>query len=106
MKCRQLEEEKVQIEEQAKTETENLRNTTKIEMDQLAFQCQKYKYELSQLNEFTEKKGEIEQQLNSAKNLLERKEFEFKETIHNLERKVLQDKNRMKREMLQKLNEV
>jgi hypothetical protein len=47
----------------------------------------------------------MENQLKYSKNLREKKEVEFKETINNLERKVLHDKNRMKREMLQKLNE-
>jgi molecular chaperone DnaK (HSP70) len=68
------------------------------------FDC-RYNLELSELNSFTEKKAEMENQLKYSKNLREKKEVEFKETINNLERKVLHDKNRMKREMLQKLNE-
>ena len=39
------------------------------------------------------------------KQLLEQREREYKNNIHDLERKVLQDKNQMKKEMLHKVNE-
>jgi hypothetical protein len=74
-------------------------------MENLSQKCTKYKLELLELTLFTEQKAALEQELVNAKTLLEKKELDFKDTIHSLERKVLQDKNRMKREMLQKLNE-
>jgi hypothetical protein len=105
-KCDVLEEEKSLLEANSKAELENLKTTTAKAMENLSQKCTKYKLELLELTLFTEQKAALEQELVNAKTLLEKKELDFKDTIHSLERKVLQDKNRMKREMLQKLNEV
>jgi predicted nucleic acid-binding protein len=104
-KCYVLEEENSLLEPNSKAELENLKTTTAKAMENLSQKCTKYKLELLELTLFTEQKAALEQELVNAKTLLEKKELDFKDTIHSLERKVLQDKNRMKREMLQKLNE-
>ena len=104
-KCHALEEEKRGLENKSKQEIEGFKDKVRDEMDSLQLQCAKTKGELNALHDFTVKKDDMEQQLRHYKQLLEKKELEYRDTIHNLERKVLQDKNRMKREMLQKLNE-
>lgn len=52
----------------------------------------KYKTELEQISDFMSKREDMENQLKFLKNLLEKKEKEYKETLYNLERKVIQDK--------------
>lgn len=47
----------------------------------------------------------MEHQIKHLNALLEQKEREYKDIIHTMERKILQDKNLMKKEMLQKVNE-
>ncbi|KAI8909707.1 hypothetical protein EDD86DRAFT_206108 [Gorgonomyces haynaldii] len=105
IKCHTLEDEKKLLEGKVKMEIDAAKGLIKQDMDLLQAQCNRYKSELSELTEFSKKKEELEGQLRQYKLLLEKKEQEYKDTVHTLERKVLQDKNRMKREMLQKLNE-
>lgn len=47
----------------------------------------------------------MENQIHSLEILLQDREKEYKEVIHSMERKILQDKNAIKKEMLQKVNE-
>lgn len=104
-KVRQLEDENREIEIRTTNEIGATKASMQMEVDTLQNQCTKYKGELSELSTFSSKKSDMEQQLKQYKALLEKKEVEYRDTVHNLERKVLQDKNQMKREMLQKVNE-
>jgi myosin heavy subunit len=104
-KNKQLDQERRDIESKMKQEYESLQQTSQDEIDHLNAQCIKLKAELSELTYFSKQKVEIEEQLKQLRHLLEKKEKEYTETVHNLERKVLQDKSQMKREMLQKVNE-
>ncbi|KAJ3129332.1 hypothetical protein HK098_001744 [Nowakowskiella sp. JEL0407] len=86
----------------------DLETTTSLlqsELDSLHTLCAKYKSELEQLSEFKSQKKDLELQLLKNKQLLEQKEKEFKDTVHLMERKILQDKNLMKKEMVGKINE-
>lgn len=87
-----LEEEKARIEVSCKNEIDNCRDETRQEVETLTIQCAKYKQDLMDLTQFTEIKQELELELKNSKLTLEKKDIEFKDTIHNLERKVLQDK--------------
>jgi hypothetical protein len=104
-KNKTLEEEKKEIERFYKGEYETLTKSLKSENESLNLQMSKYKVELSELSVFSQQKAEIDEQLKQFKLLLEKKEHEYRDTVHSLERKVLQDKSQMKREMLQKMNE-
>ncbi|OAJ44441.1 hypothetical protein BDEG_27667 [Batrachochytrium dendrobatidis JEL423] len=80
-KAHQLEKEKQDYEIRTKSEMSSLKSAMQSELETMQTQFIHYK------------------------TLLEKKECEYRDTIHNIERKVLQDKNQMKREMLQKVNE-
>ena len=45
------------------------------------------------------------EQIKSLKHTLELKEQEYQENLHSIEKKVLQDKSQLKKEMLQKVHE-
>lgn len=77
--------------EQIDTQAKN----TQEEIESLNLQISKYKVELSELAIFSQQKQEIDDQLKQFKILLEKKEHEYRDTIHGLERKVLQDKARI-----------
>ena len=47
----------------------------------------------------------MESKINSLEDQLKKKESDHRSHIHNLERKILQDKNQLKKEMVQKVNE-
>ncbi|KAI8899901.1 hypothetical protein BC833DRAFT_524113 [Globomyces pollinis-pini] len=100
-----LEDDKKQMDQEYTTKIDQLNKRYQDEIEQLNNQVMKFKTELVELSSFQVQKDEMEEQLKMYKALLERKENEYRETIHNLERKVLQDKSQMKREMLQKVNE-
>ncbi|KAK5667801.1 hypothetical protein QVD99_005646 [Batrachochytrium dendrobatidis] len=104
-KAHQLEKEKQDYEIRTKSEMSSLKSAMQSELETMQTQCTKYKAELSELTAFSAKKKDLELQVIHYKTLLEKKECEYRDTIHNIERKVLQDKNQMKREMLQKVNE-
>lgn len=105
VKCALLEEECIESTAAAESEVEKIKNTSKRELDDSQIQCLKFKSDLQEMSEFADRKEALEEELVNCKATLARREIEYKNTVHNLERKVLQDKNRMKREMLQKLNE-
>ncbi|KAI8917144.1 hypothetical protein DFJ77DRAFT_335308 [Powellomyces hirtus] len=100
-----MDQEKHDLEKQAQGNLDAAMAEAHKEIDSLQNQCAVYKTQLSDLHTFAARKDELEQQLKYLKGQLEAKERQFKETIHNIERKVLQDKNMLKREMLQKVNE-
>ncbi|KAJ3324013.1 hypothetical protein HDV06_000989 [Boothiomyces sp. JEL0866] len=104
-KNRTLDQEKRDMELHYQTQLANLEKSSQLELENLNQQCQKFKAELVELSSFSAQKDDMEEQLKQFKILLEKKENEYRETVHNLERKVLQDKSQMKREMLQKVNE-
>lgn len=89
-----LEEEKKLVEEKCKFEVDNIQSVTQLEIDNLSFQCQKLKSDLVELSSFSAQRDEMSQQLKQTKAFLEKKEVEYRETVHSLERKVLQDKVR------------
>ncbi|KAJ1327308.1 hypothetical protein BSLG_010650 [Batrachochytrium salamandrivorans] len=105
LKAHHLEEEKHDIAIRSKNEVDHIRTSMQLELENMQTQCTKFKSELSELTAFSAKKKEMELQIVQCKDLLENKRIEYRDTIHNIERKVLQDKNQMKREMLQKVNE-
>ena len=92
VKSRRLEEEKRETEMTSKSEIEKIRTCMQSELEILQIQCAKYKSELSELTAFSVKKDEMDQQIKQLRVLLEKKENEYRDTVHNLERKILQDK--------------
>ncbi|KAI8592296.1 hypothetical protein BDZ88DRAFT_277487 [Geranomyces variabilis] len=100
-----MDQEKADMIKQAQSNLDSAMAEAHKEIDSLQNQCSVYKAQLSELHTFAARKDELEQQLMYLKGQLEAKERTFKDTVHNIERKVLQDKNMLKREMLQKVNE-
>ncbi|KAJ3389949.1 hypothetical protein HDU92_000759 [Lobulomyces angularis] len=102
---RALEAEKKDMEAAGKQKLNIANEEYKAEVELLHIQCAKYKADLDQLSEFRGRKEDMEFQIRYMRQQLDLKEKEYKEVIHSMERKVLQDKNLMKKEMLQKVNE-
>ncbi|KAJ3027247.1 hypothetical protein HDV00_011336 [Rhizophlyctis rosea] len=102
---RRLEQEKRDAEQRGKDNLDNAMKEAKKEMDGVMQQFGKAKAELADLKKFAEDKVRMEKELDDLKKELKAKERDYKETIYNLERKVLHDKNQMKKEMLSKVNE-
>ncbi|KAI9209794.1 uncharacterized protein BJ171DRAFT_485041 [Polychytrium aggregatum] len=100
-----LDDEKKDIKLKAAAELDSLSQNFKVDYETLSMTCAKYKQELDQLSDFRSKKADMEQSLVNLQNQLEAKDKKFKDEIQNMERKILQDKNLMKKEMLQKVNE-
>nr|KAJ3421970.1 hypothetical protein HK105_001667 [Polyrhizophydium stewartii] len=91
-KTRQLEDEKRDLDTRSRNEIETIKSSMQSDLEIMQIQCAKYKAELSELTAFSAKKEEMEQQIKQYRVLLDKKESEYRDTIHNLERKVLQDK--------------
>lgn len=89
---RNLEQEKKDMDASYRKEVVVLQQQSTDEIESLTAQCAKLKSDLAELSSFSVQKSEIEEQLRSLKALLEEKDYEYRETVHNLERKVLQDK--------------
>ena len=87
-----LEDEKRTTEDRCKAQLEYLHSSTQQEIDNLNFQCGKLKTDLIELSSFSAQRDEMSLQLKQTRAFLEKKEQEYRETIHGLERKVLQDK--------------
>jgi hypothetical protein len=102
---RVLQKEKKEEELSCRAKIEQVVEGSKIEVEQMNIQCAKYKTDLDQLSEFRGRKDDLDKQIRVLKGTLEQKEKEYKDIIHTMERKILQDKNVMKKEMLQKVNE-
>ncbi|KAJ3068809.1 hypothetical protein HDU98_008086 [Podochytrium sp. JEL0797] len=100
-----LEQEKRALEHKGKHDVESTKEEWRKEVDGVQTTCAKYKAELDMLFDFKGRKDDLERQLRQALALLETREREYKDVIHTMERKVLQDKSQMKKEMLQKVNE-
>ncbi len=69
-----------------------MKNSLKNEIDTLQTQCARYRMELDELREFKSRKTELEAEMVRLQDELVQKEKEYKENIHSIERKVLQDK--------------
>lgn len=104
-KIAQLEQERKEIEQKLLLELDTLSKLSESEKAALSATCAKYKAELDTLADFRAKKDDMELMLITLNRRLELKEKEFKDLVHSMERKVLQDKNQMKKEMLHKVNE-
>ncbi|TPX38562.1 hypothetical protein SeMB42_g06663 [Synchytrium endobioticum] len=104
-RVRELQNEKKEAIEAAKLEAEEAAIAARTEIDQLQLLNHKYKTDLDSLLEFKSRKDELESMLKSTQTNLDTREREFKNSVHELERKVLQDKNVMKNEMLHKVND-
>jgi peptidoglycan hydrolase CwlO-like protein len=87
-----LEEEKRVVDERSKAQLEYLHTTSQQEIENLTFQCGKLRTDLNELSSFSVQKDDMSLQLKQTKAFLEKKEQEYRETIHVLERKILQDK--------------
>ncbi|KAJ3130852.1 hypothetical protein HK101_004920, partial [Irineochytrium annulatum] len=104
-KVRRQEEEMRERDIKARLELETSVAEVRRELDGSQALAARYKAELDQLFDFRGRKDDLEMQLRRTLATLEAKEKEYKDIIHSMERKVLQDKNQMKKEMLQKVNE-
>jgi hypothetical protein len=102
---RLLQNDKKELEVGCRVKIEGVVEQSKIEVEQMNIQCAKYKTDLDQLSEFRGRKDDLDKQIRVLNGTLEQKEKEYKDIIHTMERKILQDKNVMKKEMLQKVNE-
>ncbi|KAJ3213374.1 hypothetical protein HDU67_002956 [Dinochytrium kinnereticum] len=109
-KVRAQEDEMRERDQKAKADMEHAISEGKLELEQAMNQGARYKAELDQLFEFKGRKvnpgsvfwtgfshccfskDELEFQLKRTSLLLETKEKEYKDIIHTMERKVLQDK--------------
>jgi type III secretory pathway component EscV len=77
-------------EHQSRVKAINDKNAANVE--RLVLELQTVKDELQQVSKFAFEKDELYNQLKITKSLLEKKEVEYREAVHGLERKVLQDK--------------
>ncbi|TPX33380.1 hypothetical protein SmJEL517_g03761 [Synchytrium microbalum] len=104
-RVRELQNEKKEAVEAARMEAEETAIVTRAEIDHFQMLSAKYKTDLDSLLEFKSRKDELESVLKATQTKLDTREREFKNSVHELERKVLQDKNMMKNEMLHKVND-
>eukprot|EP00239_Pterosperma_sp_CCMP1384_P004132 CAMPEP_0197853914 /NCGR_PEP_ID=MMETSP1438-20131217/23662_1 /TAXON_ID=1461541 /ORGANISM="Pterosperma sp., Strain CCMP1384" /LENGTH=510 /DNA_ID=CAMNT_0043468489 /DNA_START=481 /DNA_END=2010 /DNA_ORIENTATION=- len=73
--------------------------------DALRDEISAYEGKLHELKEFQEKKAQLEQELLEIKALLDKERREHEERISDLERKAVQEKDRLKKEMALKIKE-
>jgi hypothetical protein len=104
-KVKKLEEENKSLEYKAQHEIDSLKSSSKNEIESLASQCSRYKAELTELTSFAAVKSDMEKKIIMYEELIQKKETEHRGNVHNLERKILQNKNQIKREMIQRVNE-
>lgn len=100
-----MEEENKALEYRSQHEIDSIKSSSKHEIETLTNQCARYKTELTELTSFAAVKTEMEKKIILYEELIQNKESEHRSTCHNLEKKVLQNKNHIKREMIQKVNE-
>lgn len=75
------------------------------EIDALQGKIVEYEDQLKNLKEFQEKKNALEEELNELRSLLHKERKERESQINELERRVVQDKDRLKKEMSIKVKE-
>ncbi|KXS11444.1 hypothetical protein M427DRAFT_35818, partial [Gonapodya prolifera JEL478] len=90
--------------EKLQAAAEDAADGAKQEIDQLTSVNMKMKAELESLQDFKKRKVEMENEVESLRAQLVEKEQTYKDTIHSLERKILQDKSALKKEMLAKVD--
>eukprot|EP01137_Pigoraptor_chileana_P014579 Opistho-2@69369 len=108
-----LEEQIVQLESQKDAERDRyelelttLATKSKEQTDQLTLQTDLFRQKLDELREFRHHKEEYEARTAALEIQLQEREREHTRIVNDLERKAVQDKDRLKKEMLQKVNEV
>ena len=104
-KVKKLEEENKNLEYRSQHEIDSLKSSSKNEIENLTNQCSRYKAELTELTSFAAVKSDMEKKIIMYEDLTQKKETEHRGNLHNLERKILQNKNEIKREMITKVNE-
>ncbi len=87
-----LDEERRQMEELCKIRLNEIQENKQKQVDDLQFQCDKLKLDLAKLSKFSEQRDEMALELFKYKALVESKDIEYRNTIHSLEREILQDK--------------
>jgi len=105
-RIKELEQEKLMVEENGKMELEKLKEEHTTVIENLTFQNTKYKTELEELSQFKINKKKMETEIENLKRTIVENEEEYKTTIYNMEKRMLQDKTKLRKEMLQKVNEV
>ena len=98
-------DEKIELEKGFGEEINRVSDEFRMEIDNLLIKYTNVKTELDNLLEFKSKKEETEHLVQSLKNQLEKKDKDYRDTVYGLEKRMLQDKNNIKKEMLQRVNE-
>jgi chromosome segregation ATPase len=92
--------------EEYEAQIKSMRETAQLTRDQLRSEITILRSNLDSLDEFRLRKEEIETEMADLRRQLEQKDQHHEEVLYELERKTVQDKNRMKRELEQRLNDV
>lgn len=100
-----LEKEKEDAVNGLERELEQLRLHDEAEIAELTSTVDKYKTKLNDLKEFQDKKGELERALEEAKRELDEERIQSEERVSDLERKHVQEKDRLKKEMALRIKE-
>ncbi|KAI9146240.1 hypothetical protein BKA69DRAFT_5919 [Paraphysoderma sedebokerense] len=104
-KIHQLETKIIGLHQSHSEETENLKRQHQYEIANLTSRINLLQQEITEILEFKGKKGELEKQLKDLNSLLVEKDKEYKCDIQHLERKYIQDKNFLKKDMVQKVTD-
>eukprot|EP01135_Chromosphaera_perkinsii_P005443 Nk52_evm1s351 gene=Nk52_evmTU1s351 len=83
-----------------------LKDSTTETIEQLSEKNRIMEKKLNDLEEFRKQKEEIQQYIEKLKTTIENKKAKYHETIGEMEKKAVQDRDRLKKEMLKKVNEV
>lgn len=101
----QLEEELLAANAGFVEQVDKLKANFEASEEALKEQISQQQSKLNELKEFQEKKLALEQELAEIKALLDKERREHDEKISDLERKAVQEKDRLKKEMAQKIKE-
>ena len=101
-----LQEERVAERDQYEVKIQTLRASNQAEKDQLSSEVTILQGKLNSVEEFVHQKDELETRLAELEREIESKEKRHQEILNDLERKAVQDKNRLKKEMEARLNDV
>ncbi|EFJ05245.1 hypothetical protein SELMODRAFT_431748 [Selaginella moellendorffii] len=94
-----LKAEKTESAEALAKEIQDMRHGCKFILEDLRLQLDNAQVQLRDLNEFTMTKQALEQETKSLKEQLEREKKEHQESISDVERATLQERERLKKEM-------
>lgn len=110
--CSDLEKQHQELETLLEAEKQNgederkkLQADFEERLDALQEEITGYEAKLKELNEFADKKKELEQTLKELKDLLDKERRDHEQLISDLERKAVQEKDRLKKEMALKIKE-